>query len=290
MSTSAAPRISIVLATYNRPDALVMVLRALADQTAGDFEVLVADDGSGPQTKAAIDALAPALPYPLRHIWQPDVGFRLAMVRNRAAVEASGDYLVFLDGDCMPLPDYIVRQRELATPGWFVTGNRILLSPSLSARILERQLPAWTWGPLTWIKARLSDDIRLLVPLLRLRNRRFREKPDWTGTEGCNIAAWRRDYLAVNGFDEAFMGWGYEDCDFAQRIIASGCRRKATRWAIPVLHLWHNENSRGQEEANRAHFERTLSAGRVRAERGVDQYLPGRPEPGSAGGGTGPRN
>jgi glycosyltransferase involved in cell wall biosynthesis len=277
MRAPAEVKISIILATYNRPDALVMVLRALADQRTGNFEVLVADDGSGSQTTAAIEALAPSLPYPLRHIWQPDVGFRLAMVRNRATVEASGDYLVFLDGDCMPLPDFIARHRELATPGWFVTGNRILLSPGLSARVLESELPIWKWGRLAWIRARMRNDVRLLVPLLRLRNRRFRAKPDWTGTEGCNIAAWRSDYLAVNGFDEAFMGWGYEDCDFAQRIIASGCRRKATRWAIPVLHLWHNENSRGQEGANRALFEQTLNSGRVRAERGIDQYLPGLP-------------
>jgi glycosyltransferase involved in cell wall biosynthesis len=273
MRAPAEVKISIVVPTYNRADALVMVLRALADQQEGDFEVLVADDGSGPETAATIARLAPDLPYALHHVWQPDEGFRLAMIRNRAIATASGDYLLFLDGDCLPLPDYIAQHRRLAAPGWFVTGNRILLSPGLTRRAIERGLAIWQWGRLAWIKARLQGDIHLLVPLLRLRNR-SRVRETWIGTEGCNMAAWRSDCLALNGFDESFVGWGYEDSDFAQRLLLSGCRRRATRWNVPVLHLWHQAGGQaGQNTANQALFERAVASGRVRAEHGVDQYL-----------------
>lgn len=272
MKDPLAPKISIIVATYNRPDALVLVLRAIADQRAGNFEVVVADDGSGPETKAAIDGLTGSLPYPLLHVWQPDEGFRLAAVRNRAAAQASGDYFAFIDGDCLPLPDFVSRQRQMAEPGWFVTGNRILLSRRLSERAIASDLPLWRWGRLDWIRARLQGDIRLLEPLLRYRNR-SRPKPDWTGTEGCNIAVWRRDFLAVNGFDETYRSWGYEDSDFAHRLIASGCHRRATRWNVPLLHLWHGSQSDAQISQNRARFDETLASGRIRAIEGVDCHL-----------------
>jgi glycosyltransferase involved in cell wall biosynthesis len=272
MPEATDPKISIVVATYNRPDALALVLRALAAQRAGNFEVLVADDGSGPETAAVVARLAPGLPYPCRHIWQRDDGFRLAMVRNRATVEATGDYLIFLDGDCLPLPDFVTQHRRMAVPGWFVTGNRIQLSQGLTHRTIEASLALWNWSRLDWIRARLRDDINLLVPLLRMRNR-SRPKPDWVGAQGCNIAVWRADYLAVNGFDEAFFGWGYEDSDFVHRLIVSGCRRRATRWNVPILHLWHEVHDRSKEAGNRALFEQTVASGRVRAKRGVDQYL-----------------
>ena len=272
MKDPLAPKISIIVATYNRPDALALVLRALADQRAGNFEVVVADDGSGPATKAAIERLAGVLPYPLLHIWQPDEGFRLAAIRNRAAAKATGDYFAFIDGDCLPLPDFVTRQRQMAEPGWFVTGNRILLSRDLSERTIASDLALWRWGRLDWIRARLQGDIELLEPLLRYRNR-SRPKPDWTGTEGCNIAVWRRDFLAVNGFDETYRSWGYEDSDFAHRLIVSGCRRRATRWNVPLLHLWHGGQSDAQFSQNRARFDETLASGRTRAIEGVDRYL-----------------
>ena len=268
------PKISIIVATYNRPDALALVLRALVGQRAGNFEVVIADDGSGPETKSAIERLARRLPYSLLHVWQPDEGFRLAAVRNRAAAKATGDYFAFIDGDCLPLPDFVARQRAMAEPGWFVTGNRILLSRRLSERAIASDLPLWHWGRARWIGARLQGDIRLLEPLLRYRNR-SRPKPDWTGTEGCNIAVWRRDFIAINGFDETYRSWGYEDSDFAHRLIRSGCRRRATRWNVPLLHLWHASQSDEQFSQNRARFEQTLASDRTRAIEGVERYLEG---------------
>jgi glycosyltransferase involved in cell wall biosynthesis len=269
---SRAITISIIVATYNRPEALALVLRALADQRAGDFDVLVADDGSGPATRQMIETMAAGLPYPLHHVWQPDEGFRLAMCRNRAAARASGDYLAFIDGDCLPLPDFVTRQRAMARPGWFVTGNRIRLSQRLSQRAIAEATPLWRWGRLRWLRARMQGDINLLVPLLRLRNR-SRPKTDWVGSEGCNIAVWRKDYLAVNGFDETFSSWGFEDLDFVHRLIRARCRRRATRWNVPLLHLWHDEQARQRVERNRTLFKETLASDRIRAQQGVDHYL-----------------
>ncbi len=270
-------KISVIVTTSNRPDALSLVLRGLAAQNAGDFEVLVADDGSTPDTATAIDALRTHLPYAIRHVWQADEGFHAPMARNRAAAQAGGAYLIFLDGDCVPLVDFIAMHRRLALTGWFVSGNRVLLSESLSAKAVREQAPLWNWSAAQWTVARLSGRVNRLTPLLRLVDW-SQPRADWIGAKTCNLAAWREDFLAVNGFDEDFIGWGYEDSDFVQRLLNAGRRRRTTRWAVPVLHLWHRAQDRSREQANYARLEQTISSGVIRASRGVDRYLaPARP-------------
>src|ERR1043165_3202299 len=132
--------ISVVVATYNRPDALGASLRSLARQTDRNFEIVVADDGSAPQTGDMIRARLPQLGVPLKHVWQEDRGFRLAEIRNRAIAASSGGYLVFLDGDCIVPSGFVAAHRALAEPGFFVGGNRALLSRSLTEAILANNL------------------------------------------------------------------------------------------------------------------------------------------------------
>ncbi len=266
-------KISVVVTTYNRPDALSLVLRALAAQTESGFEVMVADDGSTEETAAALAGLRPELPYPLTHVWQPDEGFRAPMARNRASAAAAGDYIVYLDGDCVPLTDFVAQHRRLAAPGWFVSGNRVLLDRRLSEQAVREQLPLWRWTRSRWLRARLAGGVNRLTPVLRLSDS-ARERRDWIGAKTCNLAVWRADLLAVNGFDEAFVGWGYEDSDLVQRLFHAGRRRRASRWAVPVLHLWHAAVDRSREDANYARLERTVASRAVRAAQGIDRHLP----------------
>jgi len=265
-------RISVVITTYNRPDALSLVLRGLAAQTAGDFEVLVADDGSTSETTEMLAGLKPELNFPLHHVWQPDDGFRAPMARNRASAAATGDYIVFLDGDCLPLTDFIAQHRNLAAPGWLVSGNRVLLDRRLTKRATEEQLPLWRWGAGEWLRARLTGRVNRITPLLRLVDW-SEARDDLTGAKTCNLAVWRQDLLAVNGFDEEFIGWGYEDSDLVQRLLNCGRRRRASRWAIPVLHLWHGAQDRSREKVNLARLQQAVSSKAVHAARGIDQYL-----------------
>jgi glycosyltransferase involved in cell wall biosynthesis len=270
-------KISIVITTYNRPDALTLVLRGLAAQkdggfTESGFEVLVADDGSREETATVLAALEPSLPYALRHVWQPDDGFRAPMARNRASAVAAGDYILYLDGDCVPLTDFVAQHRRLAAPGWFVSGNRVLLDRRLSDKATAAQLPLWRWGAGQWLQARLAGRVNRVMPLLRLVDW-SQARSDLTGAKTCNLAVWREDLLAVNGFDEDFVGWGYEDSDLVQRLLNAGRRRRASRWAVPVLHLWHDAQDRSRETANFARLQQTVRARAVRAARGIDQYL-----------------
>ena len=266
--------ISVVVTTYNRPDALRAVLDGLAAQSDRRFEVLVADDGSRDDTRALVVAASAKAPVPLRHVWQEDRGFRAGAARNRAAALAHGDYLIFLDGDCIPRPGFITRHRALAEPGWMVAGNRILLSEAFTRAALDARLPLHEWSSAEWRAARGRGEINRTLPLLDLPLGPLRKlaATRWQRVRTCNLGVWRADLEQVNGFDEVFEGWGYEDSDLAVRLLNSGVRRKEGAYATGVLHLWHRENDRRAEGVNWERLQQRIGDHATRAERGLDQY------------------
>ncbi|MGE5162343.1 MAG: glycosyltransferase family 2 protein [Betaproteobacteria bacterium] len=244
--------ISVIVTTYNRPDALGAVLAGLAAQADRGFEVVVADDGSRDDTRALVEQAGYGFPVPLGHVWQEDRGFRAGAARNRAAERARGDYLVFLDGDCIPRPDFVTRHRALAERGWMVAGNRILLSESLTARALRERLPLHAWSARDWSAARRRGDVNRTLPLATLALGPLRKlaASRWQRVRTCNLGVWADDFRQVRGFDETFEGWGFEDSDLAVRLLNAGVKRKEGAFATGVLHLWHRENDRRHEGRN----------------------------------------
>jgi glycosyltransferase involved in cell wall biosynthesis len=269
--------ISVIVTTYNRADALEAVLAALARQTDRQFEVVMADDGSGPATSAVIDRWRSRIGAPLNHVWQVDRGFRAAEIRNRAILASHGDYCIFLDGDCLVRLDFIARHRRLAEPGWFVTGNRVLLSPALTETVLREGLHPDTWTAGEWVRERLRGGVNRLaaVPRVPLGPARKLTARQWRGARSCNLAVWRSDLDRVDGFDARFSGWGREDSDLLIRLIHSGVRRKDGRFATGVIHLWHAEADRARLSANDALMDVTLSSTRTRAQLGLSALREG---------------
>lgn len=265
--------ISVVVATYNRPDALAAVLRACFLQDDLGFEIIIADDGSSDNTRQTIAALQRRAPVPLRHVWQDDLGFRLARVRNLGIAAAAGDYLVFLDGDCVPQRDFIAQHRKLAEPGHMVTGSRVLLSPELTARALAGQVDLATLGAAAKLRLRLGGhlnkflQLQLRWPDLGRARRRF----SWRRIKGCNLAIWRSDLERINGFDESFRGWGHEDADIVLRLFHAGVTRKDGAFATEVLHLWHKESVRDQASSNQALVRQRAIDKTIRATQGLQQ-------------------
>jgi hypothetical protein len=269
--------ISVIVTTYNRADALEAVLAALARQTDRQFEVVMADDGSGPATSAVIDRWRSRMGAPLSHVWQVDRGFRAAEIRNRAILASHGDYCIFLDGDCLVRLDFIARHRRLAERGWFVTGNRVLLSPALTETVLREGLHPDTWTAGEWVRERLRGGVNRLaaVPRVPLGPARKLTARQWRGARSCNLAVWRSDLDRVDGFDASFSGWGREDSDLLIRLIHSGVRRKDGRFATGVIHLWHAEADRARLSANGALMDVTLSSTRTRAQLGLSAVRQG---------------
>ncbi|HVY59576.1 MAG TPA: glycosyltransferase family 2 protein [Xanthobacteraceae bacterium] len=263
--------ISVIVATYERPDALDAVLRSLARQTDATFEVIVADDGSGPAAARVVADWRSRLGVRLDHVWHEDRGFRLAEIRNRAISASRGVYCIFLDGDCLARPNFVAAHRRLAEPGWFVTGNRLLLSRELSERILTEGLEVETWGWRDWLGCRLRGEVNRMSPLATLPLGRLRRlgHARWRGARGSNMAFWREDLERLDGFDSAFLGWGREDSDIFVRMMHAGRRRKDGRFATGVLHLWHPEADRSNLEQNDAQLREVIASGRVRARRGL---------------------
>ena len=206
-------KISFIVLTYNRSDALLAVLRSLARQCGAGHEVLVADDGSNPIQVDLLRQKCPAFDCSIRHVWHPDTGFTAARARNLGAYHAAGDYLVFLDGDCVPGPSFVKAHTRLAEQGCFVNGSRVLLSQRLTACVVNQEIDLLEQSFAFWSKARLTGDSNKLLHVLGWPRSLFRVKQGfkWQGIRSCNLAVWHQDFLAINGFDETFEGWGHED-------------------------------------------------------------------------------
>jgi glycosyltransferase involved in cell wall biosynthesis len=267
-------RAAVIVTTYNRPDALSAVLEGFREQDTGDFELLIADDGSTDETRQVVEAYARTAPHPVRHVWQEDEGFRAGAARNRALAQTAADYIVFTDGDCVPPPFFVSRHLELAEPGYFLAANRMLLSESFTREVLERRTPIHRWGAPRWLAAWARRDVNRALPLARVPDWPFRvgQPARWAGVKTCNLSAWRSDLARVNGFDERYSGWGLEDSDLVIRLVHAGVKHKSARFAAPVFHLWHRENDRSRLEENRRKLDEILASQRTEALVGLDRY------------------
>lgn len=269
----ATQLLSVVISTYNRSDALLAVLDGLSRQTDQNFEVIVADDGSAQAHSQQIIQSQVAKTLRVVHFWHPDIGFTLSSVRNRGVGLTRGDYLVFMDGDCVPEVDFIAQHKRLAQPGCFLNGSRVLLSADLTAGVLggTQKLVGRSAG--FWLKQRLLGHCNKLTGLLRLPDWRWRVRRQFSlkGIRGCNLAMWKADFLRVNGFDESFIGWGHEDADMVQRLHNAGVSRKNGYCATEVFHLWHKEAVRDKASQNAAVVLERAKTGLTRSVRGYQQ-------------------
>ena len=266
-----AELISIIVTTYNREDALDAVLRSLARQSDPAFEIVVADDGSRPSTARMIENWKTKIGRRLEHVWHKDLGFRAAEIRNHAILAARGAYCVFLDGDCIVRPDFVASHRRLAEPGWFVTGNRVLLSPELTTKVLGEKLAPESWTIARWLTERLHNGINRLSGILYLPLgplRRVRQSM-WKDARSCNLAIWRSDLDRIDGFDADYTGWGKEDSDVIIRLLHAGIRRKEGLFCTGVIHLWHPEADRSQLSENERKLAEVAAGDRIRAKRGL---------------------
>lgn len=276
MNKTPSLKISVIVTTYNWPYALQAVLSALSEQkTTYPFEIVIADDGSNEETAKLIRGFKKRTAIPILHVWQPDEGFRVAAIRNKAILAAVGDYIIFLDGDCVPRENFIERHVELAEDKTFVVGNRVLLNREFTLTVLSETLPLHQWPLWRWCMARLYGHCNRIFPILSLPVGwpRFKSATRWQGAKGCNLGMWKSDLLQINGWEEKFTGWGYEDSDLIIRLLRSKIQRKNARFYIPVFHLWHPENDRTKERDNWSLLKERQNSMLLCAEKGLNQYV-----------------
>lgn len=257
-------KISVITTIYNRPEHLRLLAAALAVQTRPPDELIVADDGSDTATVAAIDRLRSASSIPITVVRQEKDGFRAAAARNLAIRAATGDYLLFLDCDIVPLPDAVAVHVQHALPRRLLCGNRALLDEG-TTQALFAQTPAPT--PTDWERVWTAADHTQRKEAARLFHhhaalRRWHlARPHKPKLLSCHFSLFREDAERVNGFDENFVGWGYEDDDFGRRLYRNGVQPRSVIDDARALHLWHpslapQELKRHRDRPNRAYFRR----------------------------------
>jgi len=263
----AAQNISLIISTYNRPGALSKVLGGVAGQVTPPAEVLLADDGSSELTRAVVEKLTAHMSTPLRHFWHKDSGFRKTKILNQAIAEARGDYIVLLDGDCVPHRRFIADHSQLAEPGWWVQGRRSFIREHFTPSFQLSRTGFFNW----WLRGRASGlfkGVRWPLPYMR-------HDQAQRGIIGCNMGIWREDLIQVNGFDEDYEGWGLEDSDLGNRLYHLGRHRKLVYGRAIIHHLNHSEISREGLPSNHDRLLTTLKERRVKCARGLDQHLNG---------------
>lgn len=260
-------RISVAVITYNWPQALALVLRALARQTELPYEVIVTDDGSRDDTRELLERMARDYPTRLVHLWQPDEGARMSRARNRAIAAAEGDYVILLDGDMVAERHFVADHRAFAQPGCFVQGSRVLTDAGLATRMMAEQ--STSLGFFARGIERRRNTLRL-PPIARFNARPSQRQ---RGIKSCNMAFWRDDLLRLNGFDEAMTGWGREDTELAIRAFHAGLLRRDVRFSALAYHLHHPSRKNVVDNPNDRIVAATRASGIVRCAFGLDQHL-----------------
>lgn len=263
-------KVSLIVSTYNWPQALNLCLKSILNQSVLPSEVIIADDGSGVETKKLIEQYQDNSTIPLIHVWHPDEGFQLAKIRNKAIKTASGEYIVQIDGDLILHPDFLKDHLRSAALGKFVSGSRILLPQNFTNKLLAA-------GIIPSIKLLLLKGSNRFngfrIPFLSkfLLSRYKKNKPYYV--KGCNMAFWRQDLILVNGYNEEISGWGKEDSEIAIRLINSGINRTFLKFGAVCYHLFHKEASRNRESINDSILNDALVAKRKKCNKGLSLFI-----------------
>lgn len=268
---SACMTTALIITTYNAPQDLRCTLRSVGEQSAQPDEIIIADDGSDDDTRMIVDSFRPIFGGRLKHIWQPDEGFQLSRIRNRAIAAAKSDYIIMVDGDVVLHRHYIRDHVRFAHRGCIVAGMRAHLGRDLSQRLRAGEWPALSWresGIWKWVYAVRMPWLTSL--LSRHHHGSLRQ------FIGCNMAFWRDDAVRVNGFDETFTAWGEEDREFVVRMYNVGVRRYNMLFAGIQFHLSHPSRKRNDSlEHNGDMLRESLRLGLTRCSVGLDRFLRG---------------
>jgi len=263
---------SIIVSTYNRPDALGKCVESIFYQSTLPDEIVIADDGSGNETRDMVKDLQQKSPVPLVHVWQEDNGYQLARIRNRSFAAAKGEYLIQIDGDLILEKHFMQDHLSLARPGTFVGGARTMMDQTLTELVLEgkvsfEDIPRHKENLGQKPNAIRSGILRKLAYLYQRHHRNYKY------VLGCNMAFWKKDLIGVNGYNETFTGWGKEDNELSVRLQNAGIKLRFIKFGAIVFHLYHKVADLSFMPANEEKLRQTIREGLTFAPSGIGNYL-----------------
>lgn len=260
--------VTLLISTYNWEDALRLCLSSASIQTVAPSEIVIADDGSREETRKLIDEFRTILKVPIVHVWQEDNGFRLAAIRNKAIAQATGDYIIQIDGDVIMERHFIQDHIELMEKGSFICGSRTKLGQIVTSRLIKE----------VSLKPNVSELTASFV-LNSFRSKTLRSflinryAKTISHMRGCNMAFWRDEFIAVNGYNEDLREWGHEDTELVYRLYFSGVNKKSLKMGGIVYHLWHKEASRNNLKAHLSILNSVKKNQTKWCDNGIDKYF-----------------
>ena len=263
---------SLIISTYNWPQALRLCLDSVLRQTVLPSEIIIADDGSKQETFDLVRKFQGTTSIPVKHVWQPDEGYQLARIRNKAFAEANDGYLIQIDGDLILHPKFIEDHLHFSKPGTFVSGARAMLDGSATKKMLQH----FDSDLLKVGSTHLSKKFNAvyLRPLSHLNYLVQRSRSQIHYVLGCNMAFWKKDLIAVNGYNESFVGWGKEDNDLAIRLVNNNTSLRFVKFGAIVYHLHHKISVRPTLAENEAMLKKSIDDKATFIEKGMNQHKP----------------
>lgn len=255
-------QLSLIISTYNFPQALMLCLQSVKRQTVFPNEILIADDGSTEETRKLIKSIEKEMPCPIIHLWQEDDGFRKSRIMNRAFAASKGEYIVQIDGDIIMHRRFIEDHLRFAKPGCFINGSRAKLTERFTKDVLHNP----SFEPSLWMNGVIRKENAIRIPLLAPLFMRRKH------CIGCNMSFWRKDIMAINGYDERIEGYGGEDVDIDARFTRLGLRRIHLKFCAIEYHIWHKEApSKKDMQATALLFENNNKHAVVRVKDGIEK-------------------
>ncbi|WP_299395480.1 glycosyltransferase family 2 protein [uncultured Gelidibacter sp.] len=240
---------SVIISTYNQPEWLTKVLWGYEQQTEKNFEILIADDGSGEATKHLIDSFIKFSSLSIQHIWQEDDGFQKTKILNKAILKAKSDYLIFTDGDCIPRNDFVATHLKLRKEHTFLSGGYFKLPEDISNSISKNDIENQNCFSLEWLQ---EKGLKKTFKSNKLTASGFKAwflntfTPTKATFDGMNVSGWKALILRVNGFDER-MKYGGEDREVGERLMNIGVKFKQIRYSAICVHLHHSRPYKDEE-------------------------------------------
>lgn len=244
------------------------MLKSVFKQSKLPDEILIADDGSGEETRELIEKYQTEKSIPIHHVWHEDEGFRVSKIRNKAIKQSSGDYIIQIDGDCFLDKNFVKDHLSLKEKRCFISGSRVLLSKETTKKAIENQNIKFGF-----LSRGITNRFNTLsFPfanfLLKKKNEPI-EKLIYQ-IRGCNMSFWREDLIEINGYEEKMEGWGREDSELVLRLLKKGLYLKRIKLAAVQYHLWHQENDRSNFEKNHEMMMESLNRKDFKAIKGIE--------------------
>lgn len=243
-------RVSVIAAIYKDIEALQLIINALKQQDYNDFELIVAEDNND---EIISNHLKTVTGIDIKHTTQSDNGVRKARSQNNAIIKSTGEYLIFIDGDCIPYPNFISSHVALSEKGYVLSGRRVNLGPRISKLIRKSSLNPvklaknyLLFTPLLWLDGTTHIGQGLALPTngWLYKNIFSNRKKSNTNILGCNFSCFKEDIINIDGFDESYGETALpDDTDIQWRFQASGLKLKSCKMVANVFHLHHAARS-----------------------------------------------